>query len=93
MANVQGVNSEEQRENMLMARLSIVVPLTISIRLGRAGKESATAYPGSVVEVMGTGHTPQTYSNFADAFAGKSAGLHREAAKTISDWLLDRQRK
>ena len=50
--------------------------------------------PGAArfVEVPEMGHTLQSYSNWADAFAGKSSGLNQDGAKLITDWLKDQQR-
>jgi hypothetical protein len=38
------------------------------------------------------GHTLQSYTNGANAFAGKSSGLNQNGAKLIIDWLKDQQR-
>jgi pimeloyl-ACP methyl ester carboxylesterase len=43
------------------------------------------------VEVADMGHTLQSYSNWADAFAGKSSGLNQNGAKLIIDWLKDQR--
>jgi hypothetical protein len=50
--------------------------------------------PGAArfVEVPDMGHTLQSYTNWADAFAGKSSGLNQNGAKLIIDWLKDRER-
>jgi len=50
--------------------------------------------PGAArfVEVPEMGHTLQSYSNWANAFAGKSSGLNQNGAKLIIDWLKDQQR-
>jgi hypothetical protein len=49
--------------------------------------------PGAArfVEVPDMGHTLQSYTNWADAFAGKSSGLNQDGAKLITDWLKDQQ--
>ncbi|PYK76840.1 MAG: hypothetical protein DME38_15705 [Verrucomicrobia bacterium] len=43
-------------------------------------------------EVPEMGHTLQSYTNWADAFAGKSSGLNQNGTKLIIDWLKDQQR-
>jgi len=52
-----------------------------------------TNSPGAArfVEVPDMGHTLQTYSNWANAFAGKSSGLNQKGAKVITDWLKNQQ--
>jgi pimeloyl-ACP methyl ester carboxylesterase len=53
-----------------------------------------TNSPGAArfVEVPGMGHTLQSYTNWANAFAAKSTGLNQNGAKLIIDWLKDQQR-
>ena len=50
--------------------------------------------PGAArfVEVPEMGHTLQSYTNWVDAFAGKSSGLNQNGARLIIDWLKDQQR-
>jgi pimeloyl-ACP methyl ester carboxylesterase len=49
--------------------------------------------PGAAhfVEVPDMGHTLQSYTNWAGAFANKSSGLNQNGAKLITDWLKDQQ--
>ena len=50
--------------------------------------------PGAArfVEVPEMGHTLQSYTNWANAFAGKSSGLNKEGATLVINWLKDQQR-
>lgn len=52
-----------------------------------------TNTPGKArfVEVPDMGHTLQSYTNWGDAFAGKSSGLNQNGGKLITDWLKDQQ--
>ena len=49
--------------------------------------------PGAArfVEIPTMGHTLQSYTNWADAFANKSSGLNQNGARLIIDWLIDQE--
>ena len=49
--------------------------------------------PGAArfVEIPAMGHTLQSYTNWADAFANKSSGLNQNGARLIIDWLIDQE--
>ena len=49
--------------------------------------------PGAArfVEIPAMGHTLQSYTNWADAFANKSSGLNQNGARLIIDWLKDQE--